>query len=233
MLLLNKDIFDTMKLLPQHSVNLIVSDLPYGTTGNKWDKLIPLEQIWTEFNRIIVPGGNMIFTASQPFTSKLIVSNLKQFRYENIWVKSLGSGQLNINKMPLKKHESILVFIADGGEGRVYNEELELGKPYTIDRHIKDTNCYGDQRAVRIDNNGTRRATSIWKIPNPRIKGGHPTEKPVELLRKIIRIYSNYNDIVFDGTFGGGSTAIAAKEEGRRFIGSEIDATYFNKFILN
>jgi site-specific DNA-methyltransferase (adenine-specific) len=227
-ILINGEAIEEMRKIKDASIDCIVADLPYGTTMNPWDSIIPLEQMWKQFNRILKKGGNIILTASQPFTSILVSSNLKQFKYEIIWEKTIGSGQLNINVMPLKKHESILVFVKEG-EKRTYNEQLSEGTPYTIKRNISVRNGYGKQTPHEGVNAGFRRETSIWKIPNPRMKNGHPTQKPVELLQKIVKTYSNEGDLVLDCTFGSCSTGIACLLEQRKFIGIELDPNYFRK----
>jgi site-specific DNA-methyltransferase (adenine-specific) len=227
-LLINGEALNEMKKLKDSSIDCIVCDLPYGTTMNPWDSVIPLDQMWKQFNRIVKKGGNIILTASQPFTSLLVASNLKQFKYEIIWEKTVGSGQLNINFMPLKKHESILVFVKDGHK-RTYNEQLSEGTPYTMKRNIGVVQGYGKQTPHEVVNDGFRRETSIWKVSNPRIKNGHPTQKPVELLQKIIKTYSNEGDLILDCTFGSGSTGVACLLEKRKFIGIELDEGYFKK----
>jgi len=226
--LINGEAIKEMSLIKKESINCIVCDLPYGSTKNSWDSVLPLNKMWKQFNRILVKGGSIILTASQPFTSTLVVSNLKQFKYEIMWEKTVGSGQLNINIMPLKKHESILVFIKEGAK-RTYNEQLNIGEPYAIKRNIKTENCYGKQKPNSTINKGTRRETSVWKISNPRIKKGHPTQKPLELMRKILKTYSNEGDVILDCTFGSCSTGKGCQLEKRDFIGIELDKEYFDK----
>ncbi|MDM0655416.1 site-specific DNA-methyltransferase [Clostridium perfringens] len=243
--LINGEALEEMSNIKDSSIDCIVCDLPYGTTKNVWDSVIDLEKLWFQFNRIIKDGGNIVLTASQPFTSKLISSNFEQFKYEIIWVKTIGSGQLNINIMPLKKHESILIFRKGKGKG-TYNEQLDKGNPYKIKRNIKSADCYNRQKAHELVNSGTRRATSVleveddtkqiiqmssedtvWVVPNPRIKNGHPTQKPLALLQRIIRTYSNEGDVILDCTFGSGSTGKACQLENRKFIGIEMDTKYY------
>lgn len=220
------DCLEQMKKIPEKSIDLIATDLPYGTTQNKWDIIIPFELMWKEFDRVCKDSANMVFTSSQPFTSLLITSNLKDFRYEIIWHKTLGSGQLNINRQPLKVHESILVFYK---KFHTYNEQKTIGVPYKITRKLSkygDTN-YNSQEDHTCINNGERRAKSVITISNPRIKNGHPTQKPVELMDYIIKTYSNENDIVLDPTMGTGTTGISCKRNNRSFIGIEKDEKYF------
>jgi site-specific DNA-methyltransferase (adenine-specific) len=226
--LINGEAIQELKKIQGNSIDCIVCDLPYGTTNNKWDSIIPLDEMWEQFNRVCKAGANIVLTASQPFTSVLVASNIKQFKYEIIWEKTIGSGQLNINIMPLKKHESILIFRKEGGKA-TYNEELSDGKPYSINRNIGTEQCYGKQKEHSVINNGTRRETSIWKISNPRIKNGHPTQKPLELMQKLVRVFSNENDIILDCTFGSCSTGKACQLENRNFIGIELNSEYFEK----
>jgi len=223
----NGDCISEMKKIKDKSVDMIATDLPYGTTKNKWDVIIPFEEMWAEFYRICKDNANMVFTASQPFTSLLISSNIKNFKYEIIWNKTLGSGQLNINRQPLKVHESILVFYKEFG---TYNEQKTIGTPYKITRKLSKygTTNYNTQDDHECINNGERRAKSVITISNPRIKGGHPTQKPVELMDYIIKTYSNEGDVVLDPTMGTGTTGVSAIKNKRSFIGIEKDEKYFS-----
>ena len=230
MLLLNGDAIEEMKKLDDNSIDMFFCDLPYGITNNKWDTVIPLESLWKELKRIVKTGGNMVFTTSQPFTSALVSSNYKQYKYEVMWYKSIGSGQLNVNIMPLKRHETIQVFRNGGNKSNLtYNEILGEGVPYKINRDIRTKDCYGTQEKHSSVNTGTRRMTSVWEISNPRIKGGHPTEKPLELMERIISVYSNENDVVLDCCMGSGVTGEACVKLNRNFIGIELDENYFKK----
>lgn len=214
-----------MKRLPDASVDLIAVDLPYGVTQNKWDSVIPLEEMWSEFRRVRKPKGAVVLTATQPFTSALVVSNLKEFKYDIIWEKSICSGQLNVKHQPMRAHESVLVFC----EGRTtYNEQLLPGEPYQIKRKAKfEGPGYGAQRESEKANTGYRHAKSVLAISNPRVKGGHPTQKPEDLMRWLIRTYSNPGEVVLDCCLGSGTTGVAALREGRKFIGIELDEVYF------
>jgi site-specific DNA-methyltransferase (adenine-specific) len=181
--------------------------------------------MWAQFNRVIKDDGIVVLTATQPFTSKLILSNIEDFKYEIIWEKTIGSGQLNIKKQPLRIHESILVFYKKPG---TYNEQKTEGKPYAIKRKIKSKGeGYGKQKNSSKINDGFRHAKSIIKISNPRVKNGHPTQKPLELMIRLIKTYSNKNDNVLDCCMGSGTTGIAAIGLERNFIGIELDETYF------
>jgi site-specific DNA-methyltransferase (adenine-specific) len=218
---------DFMKILPRlnaKSVDLICTDLPYGTTQNKWDIVIPFEPMWAEFNRIIRDHGVIVLTATMPFAAQLIVSNLKFFRYDMVWEKTISSGQLNVRKMPMRSHELILVFYK---KLPVYNEQKTPGKSYRITRTITTNANYGTQRKHSKVNDGFRHARSVLKISNPRVKGGHPTQKPMQLMETLIKMYSNPGQVVLDCCMGSGTTGEAAKRLNRKFIGVELDKKYF------
>jgi len=224
--LIQGNCIEKLNNLAKNSVDLICVDLPYGTSRNKWDQIIPFSEMWESFFYVLKSNGNIVLTASQPFTSKLICSNLLDFKYEIIWEKTIGSNQLNIKRQPLRIHESILVFYKNFG---TYNEQKTNGKPYSINRTINfDGYGYGKQYSSSKRNDGFRHAKSIIKIPNPRIKGGHPTQKPLELMKFIVKTFSNENDIVLDCCMGSGTTGEAALSLNRKFIGIELDTNYFN-----
>lgn len=225
-LLLQGDCLEKMGEIPDGSINLILADLPYGTTQNKWDAIIPLPEMWIAFNRVLRRDGIVVLTAAQPFTSKLVMSNLNHFKYEVIWEKTVGSGQLNIKRQPLRVHESILVFFI---KSDTYNEQKTLGIPYAIKRKVTSKGeGYGLQTDSEKVNDGFRHARSILKVSNPRIKGGHPTQKPLELMRNLVETYSNEGDVVLDCCMGSGTTGVAALSCGRQFIGIELNAEYFH-----
>jgi len=216
------DCLDGMKLIPDKSIDMILCDLPYGTTRNKWDAVIPFEPLWREYERIIKDNGAIVLTASQPFTSALVVSNIKLFRYDLTWDKSQVTGFLNAKKMPLRRHEDILVFYK---KQPTYNPQFSIGKPYRIKRG-HDTPNYGKQTANETVSDGRRYPTSIIEIPQKREKGGHPTQKPVALFEYLIKTYTNEGEVVLDNCMGSGTTAVAALKTNRRFIGFEIVSEY-------
>ena len=214
-----------MKKIPDKSIDLFATDLPYGTTQNKWDIIIPFEPLWFEIKRVLKERGAAVFTSAQPFTSQLVLSNLDWFKYDLIWEKTLGSGQLNIKRRALRIHEEILVFYDKFG---TYNEQMTEGKPYKITRKADDFGGnYGAQKEHTKINNGVRHARSIIKISNPRIKGGHPTQKPVELFEYIIKTYSNPGDIVLDCCMGAGTSGEACINLKRDFIGIDLEEEWF------
>lgn len=211
--------------IPDNSIEHIITDPPYEKTNNKWDILFPLDTMWSEFKRILIPRGNVIITSIEPFTSKLIMSNPDWFRYDVIWRKTIGSGQLNINIRPLKIHENILVFYE---KFKTYNEQLIEGTPYTRQRNNSKYNTnYNSQIDHTAVNSGTRRPKSIIEIVNRRYMGGHPTQKPIRLMGYLIRTYSNEGDTILDPFMGNGSTGCAALSLRRNFLGIEKDPEWF------
>lgn len=225
-LLIQGDCLEQMKLLPEKSVHLIATDLPYGTTQNKWDVVIPFEPLWAQYKRVLVERGVIALTSAQPFTSMLVMSNLKMYKYDLVWEKTVSSGQLNVKRQPLRNHESILIFYDKPG---TYNEQKTEGLPYSIKRKVTfKGEGYGKQKDSAKQNDGFRHAKSVIQIPNPRIKSGHPTEKPVALMEHLVKTYSNENDVVLDSCMGFGSTGIACKNLNRRFIGIELNADSFS-----
>jgi site-specific DNA-methyltransferase (adenine-specific) len=216
---------ELMAKLPDHSIDLILADLPYGTSRNRWDSVIDLPSLWREYERLIKPAGAIVLTAAQPFTSVLVASNLKLFKYEWIWSKTVGSGQLNVARQPLRTHESVLVFYR---KQPTYHAQMTEGAAYTAKRSTASwaDRGYNAQRDHETVNEGVRFPKSVLLVPNPRIKGGHPTQKPVPLMEYMIRTYTNPGDLVLDNVIGSGTTAVAAVNTGRHFIGMEMDPEY-------
>ena len=198
-------------------IDLILTDPPYGITNNHWDETIDLDEMWDHFHSVLAPKGIVVMTTAQPFTSHVIISNPDEFKYEVIWHKTIGSGQLNINRRPLRIHENVLVFYKKFG---TYNEQLGEGKPYTIHRNnsIYNTN-YNKQIDHVSVNNGTRRPTTVITVPNPRIKGQHSTQKPEALFEYLMLTYSNEGDVVYDPYEGSGTTGRVAEKLGRKYRG--------------
>lgn len=218
------DCLELLAKLPDDSVDMVLCDLPYGTTRNKWDSVLPLDELWVQWKRVCKTTAPIVLTAAQPFTSVLVMSNLDDFRVEWIWSKTIGSGQLNIGHQPLRTHESVLVFYAKRG---VYNPQMADGTPYAFVRKANyEGPGYNAQRDVSVTNKGTRHPKTVLTVPNPRIKGGHPTQKPVPLFRYFIETYSDRGGLVLDCCMGAGTTAVAAIETGRRYVGMELDAGY-------
>lgn len=221
------DAIEEMNKLQSNSVDLILTDLPYGTTRNKWDIVIPFDDLWSCFKRILKPSGKIVLTAAEPFSSVLITSNLDWFKYDLIWEKTVSSGQLNVKHMPLRNHEQILVFYNKSG---TYNEQREIGEPYSINRKPVQQSNYNTQTESSKVNDGFRHAKSVIKISNPRVKGGHPTQKPLELFERLIKTYSNENDLVLDCCAGSFVTAKACKNLNRHSICIEKNEEYYKKY---
>lgn len=219
------DCLKLMPLLEDNSIDLILADLPYAVSQNSWDTIIPFDKLWEQYERVIKPNGAIILTATQPFTSMLVMSNLKMFKYEWVWSKTIGSGQLNAKKQPLRTHESVLVFYK---KPPTYNPQLSEGTPYHAKRKAEFAGSgYGQQAPSETKNEGTRLPKSILPISNPRIKGGHPTQKPVELMEYLIKTYTNAGETVLDNVVGSGTTAVAALNTGRHFIAMEADPVFY------
>jgi len=226
--LMQGDCLERMKEIESGSVNMILTDPPYGTTACKWDSIIPLEPMWEQLKRIIKPNGAIVMTAGQPFTSILITSNLKMFKYCWTWDKVRKTGHLNAKKMPMRKTEDIVVFNAHHSK---YNPQMIKGAKHTrgpfAKREVKTT-VYGDFS----DENRTYESDEYY--PDniitlcSEMKSIHPTQKPVALMEYLIKTYTNEGETVLDFTMGSGSTGCAAKNLNRNFIGIELDETYFN-----
>ena len=218
------DCLEIMRVIPDKSVDMILCDLPYGTTRNKWDTIIPLEELWEQYERIIKDNGAIALFAQTPFDKVLGVSNLKMLKYEWIWEKEQGTGFLNAKKMPLKNHENILIFYK---KPPIYNPQMRKGKPYTLERNTFTVN-YGKQvDMVRTENTGERYPLTILKFKRDKEKL-HPTQKPVDLLEYLIKTYTNEGEIVLDNCMGSGSTGVACLNANRKFIGIELDENYYN-----
>lgn len=220
------DCLERMKGIPDGSVDMILCDLPYGTTACKWDSVIPFEQLWVAYRRVAKKNAAIVLTASQPFTSALVMSNIEMFKYEWIWEKSKATGHALCNIRPLKAHENVCVFSL----GKIlYNPQKTLGKPYK-QRLGKTESPEFSTGSVRNDNaTGDRfpRSAVYFKTAESEGKSVHPTQKPVALMEYLIRTYTNENDIVMDNCMGSGTTGVACANTNRRFIGIERDETYF------
>jgi site-specific DNA-methyltransferase (adenine-specific) len=223
----NEDCLETLKRLTRGSVSLLLQDTPFGATQNEWDIKPDLKLMWPHWERVVKQNGAMIFFATEPFASELILSNTSLFRYDLIWKKGeRSSGFLNANKMPLRNHESILVFYR---ELPTYNPQFLKGKPsHKRGKPQKETNNnYGEYKTIPMRDYGADKFPSSilnFDRPHPPI---HPTQKPVSLFRYLIKTYSNEGDIVFDGYVGSGTTAIACIEENRLYVCSEKIKKYF------
>lgn len=214
-----------LKKIKDKSVDMILTDLPYGTTACKWDTVIDLNKLWIEYNRVIKDNGAILLTAQQPFTATLAYSNIEYFRYEWIWEKPQGTNPLNVKIMPLKSHENILVFYK---KTPTYNPQMWQSTPYSgfKSETKKIGEVYGTVNSAHRDNpTGSRYPKTILKFKQE--KGLHPTQKPVGLMEYLIKTYTNENEIVLDSTMGSGTTGVAAINTNRNFIGIELDDVYF------
>jgi site-specific DNA-methyltransferase (adenine-specific) len=224
--LFHGDCLEVMKLIPDGHIDMILCDLPYGTTACKWDSVIPFEPLWAHYKRIIKKNGAIVLTASQPFTSALISSNVADFRYSLVWDKVGTTGFQTAKVMPLRRHEDICVFYQ---RKPTYNPKMETRGPVRKKGGSKvDNGCYGGLRSVQAENN-TYYPTSIVTISNA-VKIGlqHPTQKPVALMEYLIKTYTNEGERVLDNCMGSGTTGVACVNLGRSFIGIEKDHEYFD-----
>ena len=219
------DCLEVLKTLSSESVDMVLADLPYGTTACKWDCPISLLYLWRQYNRIAKANAAMIFTSSLPFTATLANSNLRNLRYEWIWEKNQGTNPLNAKVMPLKAHENVLVFYR---RAPVYNPQMGRGTPYKgfCSKTAFIGEVYRKRQSRHRDNpSGDRYPKSVLKFKQE--KGYHPTQKPVPLCEYLIRTYSNEGDVVLDNTMGSGTTGVACVNTGRNFVGIEIDSAYY------
>jgi len=212
-----------MKELPDGCVDLVLCDLPYGTTACKWDTVIPFEPLWAQYRRIAKKNAAIVLTASQPFTTALIASNMRDFRYCWVWRKSRATGFQNANRMPMKEHEDVAVFYR---VQPTYNPQGVVPFGRINKRGSVGENWGGDGSLVNeYSQKLTNYPRSVLDIP---VAGStvHPTQKPVELMEYLIKTYTNDGEVVLDNCMGSGTTAVACKETGRHYIGIEIEPKY-------
>lgn len=219
---------DGMRLIPDTSIDMILCDLPYGTTRNKWDSVIPLDLLWEQYKRIIKDNAAVVLTAQTPFDKILGVSNLEMLRYEWIWEKTTPTGHLNAKKMPMKAHENVMVFykhLPTYNPQKTYGHVRKVSKAEHKRDCVKSTN-YNDYDLTTYDST-ERYPRSVQVFPTDKQKEAlHPTQKPVALFEYLIRTYTNEGDIVLDNCMGSGTTAIACVNTNRRFIGFETEPQY-------
>lgn len=225
--LMQGDCLELLPTLADGSVDMVLCDLPYGTTDCSWDAVIPFEKLWPLYWSACKPNAPIVLTASQPFNIALAASQLKFYKYEWIWRKSTATGHANAKKQPLRKHENVCVFYKSPP---TYNPQMTEGKPYTIKR-TKEVEIYSKGGAklnpVTV-NDGSRYPVSVLDIANEYAGRKHPTQKPVALMEYLIRTYTNPGETVLDNTMGSGTTGVACVNTGRNFIGMEMDEGYFN-----
>jgi len=225
------DCLERMKEIPDGSVDLILADPPYGTTACKWDSIIPLDQMWAELKRVIKPSGAIVMTASQPFTTTLISSNMKMFKYCWVWDKHIPRGFQVAKYRPMNRHEDVCVF----GNGKIkYNPQMiERDKPVTVKNYSKKQKVSSND--IGKYNDESKSFTYTHRNPDTIIEGCweanagkvHPTQKPVALMEYLIKTYTQEGETVLDFVMGSGTTGVACKNLGRSFIGIEKDAGYF------
>lgn len=229
------DCLEIMKLIPEKSIDMVLCDLPYGTTICKWDAIIPFDKLWEQYERIVKPNGAIVLTASQPFTSALLMSKPKWFRHEWIWQKNRGSNFALLKWQPFKEHESVLVFSKETANYYPIKEERsESGKSrcaYTFNNKvtsetINNQTFYNQDGERRSLDENLRNPSSIQKF-NTEV-GFHPTQKPTALFEYLINTYSKEGETILDNCIGSGTTAIACKRTGRNFIGIEMEQKYFD-----
>jgi DNA modification methylase len=221
------DCMEALPSVPDGSVDMVMCDLPYGTTDCPWDTLIPFDKLWEQYNRVCKENAAVVLTAQPPFDKVLGVSNLKNLRYEWIWIKNQATGFMNANKMPLKAHENILVFYR---KLPTFNPQKSAGTPYRGVKNLKHfegsvygkTGCRDGYTQV---NNGSRSPKTELHFDVE--VGLHPTQKPTPLMEYLIKTYTNPGETVLDNTMGSGTTGVAAVRCGRNFIGMESDPTHF------
>ena len=229
--LLHGDCLELMKDIPDGSIDAIITDPPYGTTACKWDSVIPFDLMWEQLKRIIKPNGAIVMTASQPFTTILISSNMKMFKYCWVWDKGVGVNFFHVKKQPLKVTEDVCVFYI---RQPTYNPSMtKREKPIK-----KSNNNAGESSGYSIDESCEKYVGRVYKEAYPNVilkystrssgsRGLHPTQKPVALMEYLIKTYTNEGDIVLDFTMGSGTTGVACKNTNRNFIGIEKDENYF------
>jgi len=232
--LIQGDCLEKMKDIPDKSIDMILCDLPYGTTACKWDTIIPFNKLWEQYERIIKNNGAIVLTASQPFTSVLVNSNIEMFKYEWIWEKSKGVGFLNAKNAPLKFHENILIFSKGVTANRSNRNMIYFPQGLVKSKRVRNYNEKNKDSVVgtrpsRVNTNYTQQLEgypkSVLRFKN-HIKQLHPTQKPVALFEYLIKTYTNKEDLVLDNCIGSGTTAVACKQTGRNFIGIEKEQKY-------
>jgi site-specific DNA-methyltransferase (adenine-specific) len=236
--LYNADCFDVMPMIADKSIDCIIADLPYGTIACKWDSILPFDKLWEQYKRIIKDNGAIVLFGSQPFTSALIMSNIKMFRHQWQWLKNKPTGCFNAKYMPMKSNEDVIVFgIKKVNYYAIMVKRTE--KEYKESLRIKDSKSWGNNIHNHRNNLIIRKSkeeqwykypTNILKIKkdDKRNNKQHPTQKPVALLEYLIKTYTNENELILDNTMGSGTTGVACQNTNRKFIGIEKETNYFD-----
>jgi site-specific DNA-methyltransferase (adenine-specific) len=226
--LMQGDCLERMKEIPSGSVDMVLTDPPYGTTACKWDSIIPMEPMWTELKRVIKPNGAIVMTASQPFTTTLIASNMKMFKYCWVWDKRRPSNPMLAKKQCLKVHEDIVVFYSKFGTYNPQGIFLTDGKPRGGTAPSKTELGFGKSIKEPYRQRVSGYPKSILTFGTDNSKNVHPTQKPVDLMEYLIKTYTNEDEVVLDFAAGSFSTGVACVNLNRRFVGIELDKDYFN-----
>ena len=225
MQLMQGDCLELMKDIPDGSIDMILCDLPYGVTQCKWDACIQFAPLWAQYKRICKTNAAIVLFGAEPFTSLLITSNKKDYKYTLIWYKHYARGFLNAKKQPLRTTEQISVFYE---KQCTYNPEMRIGKYRSKNNSIKQRGCYGEYKATKYKNDKYYPTDILDFVGVPNNELLHPTQKPVALLEYLIKTYTNEGETVLDNCMGSGSTGVACVNTGRDFIGIELDKGYFD-----
>ena len=224
--LYNGDCLKVMDKLIEEGVTVdcILTDPPYGTTACKWDTVIPFDEMWERLNKLIKPNGAIVLFGSEPFSSALRMSNIKNYKYDWIWEKEQGVNQFLAKKQPLRKTENVSVFYK---KQATYNPQTITKAPYIANRVI-GCELFGKPKKIITKSDGERYPVNILKYNRELKDRFHPTQKPIDLLEYLIKTYTNEKELVLDFTMGSGSTGVACMNTNRKFIGIELDENYFN-----
>ena len=229
MKLIHGDCMEVMKDIPNGSIDAIIADLPYGTTQAKWDSVLPLQELWNEYKRMLKANGVIVLTCQQPFTSVLVCNDLNMFKYSLVWDKTTKTNHLNAKKQPLRRTEDIVVFYE---KQCTYNPQGLIEGNFNNYRpnhfkYKKGEKVYGEQKEHSNTSSFTNYPDNVVCFSNGNHKSQHPTQKPVALLEYLIKTYTNEGDLVLDNTMGLGTTGLACVNTNRKFIGIEKDENYF------
>ena len=224
--LYNGDCLEIMDRLIEEGIKVdaIITDPPYGTTACKWDSIIPFNKMWDRLNKLIKPSGAIVLFGSEPFSSALRMSNIKNYKYDWIWEKEQGTNQFLAKKQPLRKTENISVFYK---KQATYNPQMTIGSSYEADRVI-GCELFGTPKKIKTINKGVRYPINVLKFNRELSNRYHPTQKPIKLMEYLIKTHTNKGETVLDFTIGSGSTGVACMNTNRKFIGIELDSNYFN-----